>query len=59
MDIRKRLQSIRIGLKAGVKATDAMLKMVDQMQAGANRILDAAAEIKEMMPKDDEEEKGK
>lgn len=55
MSLKSKIQSVRVGLKAGVKATDALLKMVDNMERDAKRIIAAAAEIKEITPEDEEE----
>ncbi len=56
MSIRSKIKSVRVGLKAGVKATDALLKMVDQLESGAKSIIKAAAEIKEITPEDEQED---
>jgi len=62
MSIKAKIQSIRIGLKVGVKATDALLKLVGRLEKEKERleketesILRDIAEIKEITPDDEEE----
>jgi len=57
MSIKKKIKSIRLGLKSGIKATDSLLRMIDDAEKAAKCLRDAAAEIKEITPEDEEETK--
>jgi len=57
MSIKKKIKSIRLGIKSGIKATDSLLRMIDDAEKAAKCLRDAAAEIKEITPEDEEETK--
>ena len=59
MSIKGAIMSLRIGLKAGLRATDKLIKLADGFEKEANAIQKAIAAIKEITPDDEDESENK